>query len=287
MVTSTSVLARQRPPEATFLLRGVTWQTFKALLVGLEEDRDLSIAYNQAGLEIRVSLAKPGVDEHSTSPESFPSAVSVTLKGVTWQTFQALIGEVGDDRAWRIAYDRGVLEIRMPLEEHEEPKELIVDFVTVMVDELGLEIRKLGALTLEREDLKRAIEPDTCFYIQNEALVRGRKINLPDDPPPDLAVESDYTSSSLNKHTIYAAIGVPELWRYRRQKLEVYRLTESSDAGQGEGVERKYELSDQSLAFPFLPIAEVPAFIEQSKTIGQRAAVRLFRARIGEILQSQ
>lgn len=286
MVTSTSVLTQQRPKEAAFFLRGVSWQTFKALLVDLEEDH-LSIAYNQAGLEIRVPLQEPEIHEQSTSGEFSLQALSVTLKQVSWQTYQALMKEVGGDRAWRIAYDRGVLEIRMPLAQHEEPKELIVDFVTVMVDELGIEIRKLGALTLEREDLNRAIEPDTCFYIHNEAVVRGKNINLPDDPPPDLAVESDYTNSSLNKHAIYAAIAVPELWRYRKQTLEVYRLTASSDPGQGSASDRKYELSEQSMAFPFLPIAEVPAFIEQSRTIGHRAAVRLFRARIQEILLNQ
>jgi hypothetical protein len=86
-------------------------------------------------------------------------------------------------------------------------------------------------------------------------------------------VESDYTRSSLNKFNIYASLGVPELWRYRKQSLQVYRL-----------VEGKYEQTDESLAFPFLPIAEIPGFIEQSRTIGQRAAVRLFRARIREVL---
>jgi Uma2 family endonuclease len=98
---------------------------------------------------------------------------------------------------------------------------------------------------------------------------------LQNDPAPDLVVESDYTSPSLNKFTIYASLGVPELWRYRRQTLQVYQL-----------IEGNYELSDRSLAFPFLPIAEVPGFIEQSKTIGQRAAVRAFRGRIREILQT-
>jgi Uma2 family endonuclease len=134
-------------------------------------------------------------------------------------------------------------------------------------------MRQLGALTLEREDLTRAIEPDTCFYIQNESVVRGKSINLPADPPPDLVVESDYTSSSLNKFSIYASLGVPEIWRYRNQSLLVYQL-----------VEGNYEQRENSRAFPFLPIAEIPAFIEQSKTIGQRAAVRLFRERVRELL---
>ena len=209
--------------------------------------------------------------EQQTTPEN-----RVILKGVSWSTFKALLADVGDDRAWRIAYDEGVLEIRMPLEEHEEPKRLIESFVEAIVDELELELRSLGSLTLEREDLTRAVEPDSCFYIQNESLVRGRNINLPNDPPPDLAIESDYTNSSVNKFTIYAAIGVPEIWRYRREFLQVYQL-----------VEGKYEKCDRSLAFPFLPVAEIPGFIEQSRTVGQRATVRLFWQRIKEILLSQ
>ena len=106
--------------------------------------------------------------------------------------------------------------------------------------------------------------------------MRGRNINLANDPPPDLVIESDYTNSSVNKLPIYAALGVPEIWRYRRESLQVYHL-----------VDGKYEMCDRSLAFSFLPVAEIPGFIEQSRTIGQRAAVRLFRQRIRETLQSQ
>jgi Uma2 family endonuclease len=207
--------------------------------------------------------------------ESVLAEARVVLKGVSWATYKALMADIGEDRACRIAYDQGMLEIMVPYEQHEEPKILISSFVEALVDELEIEIRQLGALTLEREDLTRAVEPDTCFYIQNESLVRGKEIQLPQVPPPDLVVESDYTHSSLNKFNIYAALGVPELWRYRKQTLQVYQL-----------VEGKYEQAAKSLAFPFLPIVEIPGFIEQSKTIGQRSAVRLFRTRIQEILQS-
>ncbi|HEY9614160.1 Uma2 family endonuclease [Allocoleopsis sp.] len=210
----------------------------------------------------------------STFPqESAPAEARVVLRGVSWQTFKALMADIGEDRACRIAYDQGILEIRVPYEQHEEPKILISSFVEALADELEIEIRQLGALTLEREDLTRAVEPDTCFYIQNESQVRGKEIKLPNVPPPDLVVESDYTHSSLNKFNIYASLGVPELWRYRKQSLQVYQL-----------VEGEYQLTDKSLAFPFIPIAEVPGFIEQSKIIGQRAAVRLFRARIRDLL---
>ncbi len=208
-----------------------------------------------------------------TPPQQSSEEKLITLTGIKWLTFKAIMSDVGDGRAWRIAYAEGVLEIRMPLTEHEEPKGMIESFVEAFADALDIEVRKLGALTLEREDLTRAIEPDSCFYVQNESVVRGKSIDLQVDPPPDLVVESDYTSSSLNKFSIYAALGVPEIWRYRNQCLVVYQL-----------VEGNYEERENSLAFPFLPIAEIPGLIEQSKSIGQRAAVRLFRERVREIL---
>jgi Uma2 family endonuclease len=207
--------------------------------------------------------------------ESVLAEARVVLKGVSWATYKALMADIGEDRACRIAYDQGMLEIMVPYEQHEEPKILIAEFVTAIADDLEIEIRQLGSLTLEREDLTRAVEPDTCFYIQNESQVRGKEIKLPNVPPPDLVVESDYTHSSLNKFNIYASLGVPELWRYRKKTLQVYQL-----------IEGKYEQTEKSLAFPFIPIAEIPGFIEQSKTIGQRASVRLFRRRIREVLQN-
>jgi len=210
----------------------------------------------------------------ASAQEQFTSESRVLLTGVSWQTFKALLAETGEDRTYRIAYDRGVLEIRMPLQAHEVPKGLIESFVEAIADELEIEVMKLGSLLLEREDLARAVEPDTCFYIQNESLVRSKTIDLHTDPPPDLVVESDHTNSSLNKLEIYASLGVPELWRYRRSTLQVDQL-----------IAGKYERSDRSLAFPFFPIAEVPEFIAQSQTIGQRSAVRLFRRRIQAILR--
>ncbi|WP_377475596.1 MAG: Uma2 family endonuclease [Microcoleus anatoxicus] len=209
-----------------------------------------------------------------TPPQQSSEEKLITLTGIKWSTFKAIMSDVGDGRAWRIAYAEGVLEIRMPLPKHERHKVMLELFIGALADELEIEAMSLGALTLEREDLTRAIEPDTCFYIQNESLVRDKdEINLPADPPPDLVVESDYTSSSLNKFSIYAALGVPEIWRYRNQSLVVYQLVEGS-----------YQERENSLAFGFLPIAEIPGLIEQSKTIGQRAAVRLFREKVREFL---
>lgn len=258
------IAASAAPATTTIVLEGIQWTTFRSLMAESQTDYGYKIIYTPNLLQIQY------VNADSTMAEG-----TVLFNGISWQTYRALMEDVGDGRAWRIAYDHGVLEIRMPLVKHEEPKIMLSNFVEVLADELEIEIRELGALTLEREDLTRAIEPDTCFYIQNELVIRSREeIDLPNDPPPDLAIESDNTNSSINKHSIYAALGVPELWRYRKRQLEVYQL-----------VEGDYVQVDRSLAFPCLPVAEVPEYIERSKEVGQRSTVRLFRARIREILQ--
>jgi Uma2 family endonuclease len=77
----------------------------------------------------------------------------------------------------RIAYDGGVLEIRMPHLEHEVLKGLIESFIEATADELEIEVMKAGSLTLEREDLTRAVEPDTCFYIQMKPASEVKEIS--------------------------------------------------------------------------------------------------------------
>ncbi|MEA5469445.1 Uma2 family endonuclease [Spirulina sp. 06S082] len=202
-------------------------------------------------------------------PESPAIATELVfpLQGISWPTYKALMRDVGEDRAWRIAYHRELLELRMPHLIHEELKGFLESLVEIVADELEIELRKLGSVTLEREDLGFAIEPDACFYIDSEEEVRGKTIiNLLEDPPPDLAIEADYEHSSLDKFSIYEAFGIPEIWRYSDGELQVYQL-----------IEGKYQKCDRSLTFSFLPIAEIPDYIEKSKKIGQRAAFRSFR----------
>ncbi len=266
MVLTPSQVREPATKSLQFGLQGIRWETFQKLMHDLSQDCGFQITYDQDNQLLLISQHRQNGSNRV-----------ITLNTLTWETFEDLIADVEGSRGWRFVYDNGVLEIRMPLQEHEEPKELLVDFITVLVDELGLEMRKLGSLTLKREDLNRAIEPDSCCYIQNEALVRGKNsLDLNMLPPPDLAVESDHTNSSLNKFNIYAALRVPELWLYRKQKIEVYLLTEKG-----------YELSDTSLALPLFPIKAAAALIEQNGTLGQRAIVRLFRVQIQELLKTR
>ena len=199
---------------------------------------------------------------------STPAEQRTVLHNISWQTFETLLKETGEDRGSRFAYDCGTLEIMTPLYEHENPKVQFDRFILVLAEELEIEIKSAGSMTLKRKATNQGIEPDNCYYIQTEPTVRGRQeLDLETDPPPDLAIEIDITSSSVNKSGIYSALGVPELWRYNGRVLKFYQLAE------GQYVECEF-----SSAFPLVSVAEMSRFIEQSKTIGEIALLKSFRA---------
>ncbi|KAB8316344.1 Uma2 family endonuclease [Tolypothrix campylonemoides VB511288] len=199
---------------------------------------------------------------------STPAEQRTVLHNISWETFEALLTETGEDRGSRFAYECGTLEIMTPLFEHENPKIQFDRFIFALVEELEIEIKSAGSTTLKRRLAKRGIEPDNCYYIQSEAIVRGRQtLDLETDPPPDLAIGIDITSSSVNKFGIYSALGVPELWRYNGRDLKFYQLVE------GQYVEREL-----SVAFPIVSVNEISRFIEQSKTVGEIPLLKSFRA---------
>lgn len=204
--------------------------------------------------------------------KSTPAEQRTVLQNISWETFEALLRDTGEDRGSRFAYDCGVLEIMTPLFEHENPKSNFGNFIIALAEELGIEVRSAGSTTLKRKISKRGIEPDTCYYIQNELVIRGKQtLDLEKDPPPDLAIEIDITSSSVNKLGIYSALGVTELWRYDGQNLKFYQL-----------IEGQYVECNFSIAFPLVSVSEISRFIEQSKSMGEITLLKSFRAWVRE-----
>ena len=191
----------------------------------------------------------------------------VLLQNISWQTYQSLLKDFEQQPGMRLTYDRGLLEIMMPLVPHETYKKLLGRFIETLTEELEIEIRSLGSLTCDREDLARGLEPDQCYYIQNEVAVRNReRLDLTREPPPDLAIEVDITSSSIDQLAIYAALGVPEVWLYDGQTLAMYYL-----------IAGVYESRDRSLSLPPLTASEVVRFLALSQTMGETSLVRQFR----------
>jgi len=150
----------------------------------------------------------------------------LTLREISWAEFEAILEELGEHRATRVAYYQGLLEIRMPSPEHEVDKELIGDMVKIVLDELALDWEPYGSTTFKRSQMAAGVEPDTCFYIQNARQMIGkRRLDLSVDPPPDLAIEIDVTSKT--QLSAYVALGVPELWCYEGGKLQVFVLNQA------------------------------------------------------------
>jgi len=191
----------------------------------------------------------------------------LTLHDVSWDTYEKLLEAFGEHRAARLTYDRGVLEFMVPLEEHENPSDLIGVFIRTLVEESGWNIKSLASTTLKREDLKKAAEPDKCYYIQNESLVRGRTIDLNLDPPPDLVVEVDITHTDIDKNALYAQLGIPEFWRYDGVALRIYQLQLG-----------EYQEVSTSPTFGWLQKEMFYQFLEQCRTQGEAQANRQLRS---------
>ena len=191
----------------------------------------------------------------------------ILLPSIKWETYRAIADDLETQPNKRLTYDNGLLEIRMPSDLHENYKKLLGRIVESLTEALEIEIRSLGSMTCDREDLARGLEPDQCYYIQNEANVWGNdKINLQIDPPPDLAIEIDITSSSINRFAIYARLAVPEIWRYDGQIITIHHL-----------VGDRYVLSDRSLALAIVSTVDLQNFLDLKRILKENALIRQVR----------
>jgi Uma2 family endonuclease len=191
------------------------------------------------------------------------------LEGVSWDEYETLLDEAGE-RPLRFTYDNGRLEIMTLSFGHEWLKRNLGRLIDLLAIVLDMPFQPGGSTTMKRKMKKKGLEPDECYWFEHEAQMRGRKerLDLDVDPPPDLAVEIDVTRSVLKRMGIYAAIRVPEVWRFRAKKLKAYLL-------QADG---SYVASDFSRVFPFLAMADLQRFLEKAASMDQTTLSREFMA---------
>ena len=205
-----------------------------------------------------------------------PASQRLVLYGIDWPTYTRLLRTFARGPAVRITYDRGVLEIMSPLLEHESPADLLGRFVVVLTEELGLPLKAAGSTTLRRKRRKRGLEPDRAWWIASEPVMRGKQqLDLRSDPPPDLAVEIDVASSSLDRLSIYAALGVPEVWRCDGERFHIHVLQSSGE----------YQEMEASPTFPGIPVAEIVPFLQENETRGYLGMIRAFHEWVRQHLQ--
>lgn len=207
-----------------------------------------------------LALAAP-ISEIELTPGS-----AIRLNDVSWQGYLSLLQELSDNRTTRLSYSNKTLEIRMPGPLHEVVNRLLAAIILTLAEELDLEANNLGSTTLNRPDITKGIEPDSCFYIQNAQA--GQGIDGPVMLPPDIAIEVDIANSSDSKLAIYAAMGVQELWHYQQSKLTVKQLQANGH----------YQSIANSLAFPSIGAAQLNEWINLRQTGTDLTVVRAVRA---------
>jgi len=196
-----------------------------------------------------------------------PAENRILLHNVSWETFERLLADIGDRRNTLFHYLNGTLEIMSPLSLHEGSNRFIDDLIRAFADELEIDLRKLGSLLMKLPEQKLGAEPDSCYYIQNEPIIRGKEIIIVgQDPPPDLVLEVDITNPSDRRLPIYALLGVPEVWRYDGYSLEFLALQDG-----------KYTAINKSVSFPDLPAAIIVEYVQQRLALGESATLREFR----------
>ena len=201
-----------------------------------------------------------------------PAEQRVVLNGVSWSTYLALLDETGNQHK-RMAYDQGVLEIMSPSVLHERIKKLVGRMIEAFTEVVEIEVCSVSSTTFKRDDLKRGIESDECYYIQHASAVRAKEeIDLTIDPSPDLAVEVDITRSSLNKLSIYGALGIAEVWRYDGEAVHIFVLREG-----GQYIEQGH-----SSVLPKFPVDEMVRLLGMWRTLGETELIRSFRAWVRE-----
>jgi Uma2 family endonuclease len=190
----------------------------------------------------------------------------IAIHALSWHDCENILNELGEDRHTRIAYYQGTLEIMSPMARHERPHRLAGDIIKVILDSQGRDWEDFGSTTFYRKG-KAGVEPDTCLYVTNSALVRDcqERVDVDIYPPPDLAIESDVTSKTLL--SAYEAIAVPEIWIYRDDGLKIFLLRDS-----------QYVESEHSLLFPDLAIKTlIPRLVSRAIAIGASSMLREFR----------
>jgi Uma2 family endonuclease len=192
-----------------------------------------------------------------------PPDQGIVLEGVSWETYGRLLSEHQDSVGTRFTYDREKLEIRVLSAKHEKFKDIITLLVNVLADEMGIDVSSFGSTTFRRQDLRRGFEPDACFYIQ---IIGKDELDLAVDPAPDLVVEIDISSSSLDRFPLFAAVGVNEIWCYDGKKVTISVLTEDN-----------YIEQPQSVVLPKVSDQVLTELVVASQTLRRTAWLRQVR----------
>ncbi|MEM6254373.1 MAG: Uma2 family endonuclease [Cyanobacteria bacterium P01_D01_bin.156] len=178
----------------------------------------------------------------------------LTLEGVTWQQYDALITLFIDQfPALRMTYLEGILELITTSPEHERLKKIIARLIEAFAEEADIDLNGYGSATFRQEAAARGLEPDECYSLGEL------------EEAPDIAIEIVLTSGGLDKLSVYKGLGVQEVWFWENQTFSLYSLINP---------EMGYEAISLSRLLPGLDLSVLAKFVDYPS---QTQAVNAFR----------
>ena len=162
--------------------------------------------------------------------DGVPPDTRVVIADVTWEFYESFVDAIADGENLRVAFDGKDIEVMTLGPFHESLGAIVAVFIATIATEMGVEHQPVGSTTWKRKKVKRGVESDLCYYFDPaklatfaEAFVR-RSNKLDDYPNPDLAIEIDISRSKIDRPGIYAALKVPELWRFHKERFSIEQL---------------------------------------------------------------
>lgn len=195
------------------------------------------------------------------------------LTGISWNFYKRFCDELEGRPSIRLTYSEGELEIMVIKRPHEFYKKMLAKLVEQIFFVFNVPVASGGSMTFQREDLQKGFEHDECWWIEHESVVRGRsELDFRHDPPPDLAIEVEISSSLLDKASIFATIGVPEIWRFDGKDLRFFVLQENGE----------YQEVEHSHAFPFLAPDHLLPHLKMDNQSDETTRLRQFADWLGK-----
>ncbi len=198
--------------------------------------------------------------------ETMPEDTIVIFHNVTWEEYEELLAQVGEAGGLRISFNDGTLKVMTLSDEHEKYAVFFNRLVSALSLRLHINILFFGSATMRKREKSKGNEPDASFYVQTAAKI-GNRIHrdLAVDPPPDVVVEVDIHHDSRDNYPVYAALGVPEIWRYYGQEMTIYHLQEAD-----------YVSAETSRALPMLGSRVLTEYLKRMQQDGEFNAILAF-----------
>ncbi|MFM6003909.1 MAG: Uma2 family endonuclease [Sphaerospermopsis kisseleviana] len=130
----------------------------------------------------------------------------------TWKEFEIIETLTADAGNLRITYLDGCIEFMTLGEQHEMIKTILGFLLELYFCEKGINFIPVGSATRRAKENNASFEPDESYYIGE------KKAN------PDLAIEVNITSGSIDKLEKYKRFNITEVWFWENDKLFLYHL---------------------------------------------------------------